>query len=373
MKPKTGGLMMNFSRIRIRRRATKDQVSRRPIIPARFSRRITLFCLLIVLTLTPVLIVGIISHGHFTKALTGKAARYSLAELTHAVNNLQGKLACYEAVSLQLFVNNDFVTALERHCDRGNNGREAAETVKACFNEHMKNNTDLFGFIFASTSDQVEPIVVTKDLQKDFMALSWRFIETGAGREIMEADGGIVWSAPLKINRSNYVFLGRLMKRISTGATLGILALVIDEEKIDQLVNLTFYDELNNSWNRINHYSLLINSKGEIISSPFKEEIGKKAPQIIEQILPANGGALTGDEARRGRQGSFITTVNREEYLVTYKAVGKSKTAGKNSWYLVNLVSASFLFEERQVVTVITLVLSLVFGALAVWVSLYLT
>jgi hypothetical protein len=170
------------------------------------------------------------------------------------------------------------------------------------------------------------------------------------------------------------MLLGRLMKRISTGETLGILALVIDEEKIDQLVNLAFYDELNNSWDGIDHYSLLINNRGEIISSPFKEDLGKEAPQIIEQILPANGGALTGDEAGQRRQGSFITTVNREQNLVTYKAVGgKSKTAGRNSWYLVNLVSASFLYEERRVVTVVTLVLSLVFGALAVWVSLYLT
>jgi len=365
---------MNFSRIKIRRRATKDQVSRRPIIPARFSRRATLFCLLIVLTLTPVLSVGIISHGHFKKAVTGKVARYSLAELTHAVSNLQGKLAGYEAVSLQLFVNNDFITALEKYCDRGKKTREAAETVKACFNEHMKNHADLFGFIFAGASGQVEPIVVTKDFQEDFIVLSRKFKETGAGREIMEADGGIVWSAPLKINRNNYMLLGRLMKRISTGETLGILALVIDEEKIDQLVNLAFYDELNNSWDGIDHYSLLINNRGEIISSPFKEDLGKEAPQIIEQILPANGGALTGDEAGQRRQGSFITTVNREQNLVTYKAVGgKSKTAGRNSWYLVNLVSASFLYEERRVVTVVTLVLSLVFGALAVWVSLYLT
>lgn len=155
---------------------------------------------------------------------------------------------------------------------------------------------------------------------------------------------------------------------------MGILALVIDEEKIDRLVNLAFYEELNDSWDGIDYYSLIINSRGEIISSPFKEEIGKKVPQIIEGILPANGGALTGEDAGQGRQGSFLTTVNREQNLVTYKAVDcKNKTAWRNSWYLVNLVSTSFLYKERRVVAATTLVLSLLFGALALLISLYLT
>lgn len=366
----TGDLMMNFSRTR----PIKYWGSRIQIFLERISIRKTLFCLLLVLTLTPVLIVGLISHGHFKKAVTDKVARYSLAELAQAANNIQLKLADYEAISLQLFVNNDFITTLENYCDLGNNSRDAAETVKACFNEYLKNNADIFGFMFLGDSDQVEPIVITKDIGNDFIDLSRKFKETGACRNIMEADGGIVWSAPLKINRSNYVFLGRLIKRISTGATLGILAIIIDEDKIDPLVNLAFYNELNNSWNGIEHYSLLINSRGEIISSPFKEDIGKKATQLINKILAAEGENLTGHEAGKARQGSFITTVNQKQNLVTYKAVGgKIKNAGRNSWYLVNLVSTSFLYKERRAVALITLVLCLIFGALAVWVSLYLT
>jgi len=360
--------MMNFSRIRI-----KYWGSRIRIFLERISIRKTLFCLLLVLTLTPVLIVGLISHGHFKKAVTDKVARYSLAELAQAANNIQVKLTDYEAISLQLFVNNDFITTLENYCDLGNDSR-AAETVKACFKEYLKNNTDVFGFMFLGASDQVEPIVITADIQKDFIDLSRKFKETGACRNIMEADGGIVWSASLKINRSNYVFLGRLIKKISTGATLGILAIIIDEDKIDSLVNLAFYNELNNSWNGIEHYSLLINVRGEIISSPFKEDIGRQAPQLIAKILAADGENLTGAEAGKIRQGSFITTINQKQNLVTYRAVGgKIKNAGRNSWYLVNLIPTSFLYKERRVVAVITLVLCLIFGALAVGVSLYLT
>ena len=161
------------------------------------------------------------------------------------------KLADYEAISLQLFVNNNFITALEKYHDRGSNQHVAAERVKACFNEYMKNKADLFGFMFVSDSEQVEPIVITKEFQKEFIAFCQNLKATSAYRKIMEADGGIVWSAPLKINRDNYVFLGRLFKGFSNGAPLGILAIIIDEEKIDQLANLAFYNELNNSWNGI--------------------------------------------------------------------------------------------------------------------------
>ncbi|MBA2132942.1 cache domain-containing protein [Hydrogenispora sp. UU3] len=354
---------MNCGRIN----PTKEQASRKQPILQRISVRKILFCLLIVLTLTPVLIVDLISQGNFKRAVTDKVTRYSLAELTQAVNNIQTKLAAYEAISLQLFVNNDFLAALEKYYDHGDKARAAAETVKACFNEYMKNNADLYGFMFVSASDRVEPLVVTRDWQQDFHDLSRQFKETHAYRSIMEADGGIVWAAPWQVNRSNYLLLGRLFKRISTGARLGIIAIVIDEEKIDHLVNLAFYHEFNNSWNGIEKYSLLINRRGEIISSPFKEDIGKKATQLIDQMLPTDGANVAGDETGKGQQGSFIATFNQEQNFVTYKAVGR------NGWYLVNLVSASFLYKERRVVTVITLVLCLFFGALALCLSLYLT
>ena len=338
-----------------------------------FSIRKRFIFFFLLFSITPIIIIGSISNKNFKKLVTDKIVRYSLAELAQATVNIQLKLAEYETISLQLFVNNEFITTLENYSDSGNNSPKTViqETVKSCFNEYMTNKNDLFGFMFLPISENLNSIIVTKDFQKDFINLSENFIRTSAGNNILKADGGIVWSATQKINRSNFLILGRLIKRISNGKPLGILAIIIDEDKIDQLANLPIYNDLNNSLNGIESYSLVINSNGEIVSSPFKEDIGQSASQLVRNIGLRKSNAVPESKID---QGSFFTTVNQQKSLVTYKAVGsKIGKAGKGNWYLVNLAPVSFLYKEQRVVTIATIALSLIFGILGVWVSFSVT
>lgn len=338
-----------------------------------FSIRKRFIFFFLLFSLTPIIIIGSISNRNFKKLVTGKIVRYSLAELAQAAVNIQLKLAEYETISLQLFVNNDFITTLENYSDSGNNSPNSAirETVKSCFNEYMTDKNDLFGFMFLPISENLNPIVVTKDFQKDFINLSQNFTGTSAGNNILKADGGIVWSATQKIKRSNFLILGRLIKRITNGKPLGILAIIIDEDKIDQLANLSIYNDLDNSLNGIESYSLVINSNGEIVSSPFKEDIGQSALQLVRNIGLSKSNAVPDSKID---QGSFFTTVNQQKSLVTYKAVGsKIGKAGIGDWYLVNLAPASFLYKEQRAVTIATIALSLIFGILGVWVSFSVT
>lgn len=327
-------------------------------------------------SLTPILIIGSISNSNFKKVVTDKIVHYSLAELAQTVVNIQSKLAEYETISLQLFVNKELNTTLENYVDIINSPPNSViqKSVEACFNEYMTNNNDLFGFMFLCNSDNGRSIIVTKDFHNDFIGLSRSFKDTSAFRNIMEADGGIVWSTTIKVNQNNYVMLGRLIKRLSNGQPLGILAIIIDEDKIDQLANLALYNDLNNSLNGLEIYSIIINKKGEIVSSPFKEEIGKSVSQITRNIVPlksVSGNSFSGQESKID-QGSFITNVNHKRSLVTYKAIrSKIETGGESGWYLINLTPTSFLYKERQVVTFATLVLCLLFGVLAVWISFY--
>ncbi len=329
----------------------------------------------LILTLTPVLIIGSISNNSLNNVVTEKIVRYSLAELAQTVVNIQLKLAEYETISLQLFINKDFNAALENYVDKQNSLNVTdRKSVEAYFNDFMTNNKDLFGFMFIGDCDDCHPIVVTKDLQKDFIRLSKNFNGTSACRNILNADGGIVWSSTIKVNQSNFFILGRAIKRLSNGKPLGMLALLIDEDKIDQLVNLTTYNELNNSLDNIENYALMINGNGEIVSSPFKEDIRKKVSQLIENTIPLRpfiGDSLV-DQKKYIDHGSFITKANNKQSLVTYKAIGsKNGIGGKSGWYLVNLAPTSFIYEEQQVVTVTTLILCIIFGTLAIWFSFY--
>lgn len=316
----------------------------------------------LIFSLTPILIIGVISNNSFKRVVMDKIVRYSLAELGQTAVNLQLKMAEYETISLQLFVNKEFNAILENFVDTENSFPNNAmhKSMETCFNEYMTNNKDLLGFMFLSYLDNERSIVVTKDFQKEFIGFKSGFKGTNAFSNIMKADGGIVWSNAIKVNQNNYVILGRLIKRLSNGKPLGVLAIIVDEDKIDQLVNLTIYNDLNNSLNGIENYSLIINRKGEIISSPFKEDIGTSISQITKNITPGKP------------HGSFIVDVNHKESLVTYKTIGsKIEIGGRNGWYLINLAHTSFLYEERQKVAVTILILGVVFGVLAVWISFY--
>lgn len=362
--------MMNFCLMK----PIKYLINRIQTLLKRISLRKKLLFYVIFLSITPVLIVGSISGVSFQKAVANKTVRYSLTELTQAAVNIQFKLAEYETVSLQLFVNYDFITTLEDLTASGNDSPHYVlrKTVENCFHEYLNQNPDLFGIIFHPVSGRLTPIVVTKDSQRDFISLSEGFKGISAYNDILKADGGIVWSETVKVNRSNFLILGRLLKRISNGEPLGILALIIEEDKIAQLANRSIYDDFNNSLNGIENYSLIINSNGEIISSPFKEDIGQSASQLIKDIglRDSNSPGIESGTA----QGSFFTTVNQQNSLVTYKTVGsKIKNAGKSSWYLVNLTPVSFLYKEWRVVTIAIIVSCVVFGVLAAWVSFSVT
>ena len=343
-----------------------------------FSIRKRFLLFFLAFSLTPIIIIGIISNNSFKKLVMEKIVRYSLAELGQTAVNLQLKMAEYETISLQLFVNKEFNAILEDFVDIENSfpSNTIQNLVETCFNEYMTNNQNLVGFMFLSVSDNERSIIVTKDFQKEFTRFKSGLKGNSAFRNIMKADGGIVWSNAIKLNQNNYVILGRLIKRLSNGKPMGILAIIIDEDQIDQLVNLTIYNDLNNSLNGIENYSFIINSNGEIVSSPFKEAIGTCVPQILRNIIPGKSVLRNSFPGRESKinQGSFIVDVNHKKSLVTYKAIGsKIEIGGKNGWYLINLAYTSFLYEERQIVAVTTLILCLVFGVLAVWVSFYTT
>jgi hypothetical protein len=361
---------MNFSLIK----PIKYLVNRSQKLYSHISIRKRFIFFFLLFSLTPLIIVGSISNNSIKKVITDKLVRYSLAELAQTALNIQSKLAEYETISLQLFVNKEFNTTIENYVDNTNNlaNNLIQKTIEACFNEYMNNNKDIFGFMFLGNSDNGCSIIVTKDFQKDFTGFGQNFKRTSANFNIMKAEGGIVWTTTIKVNKNNFIILGRLIKRLSNGKPLGILAIIIDEDKIDQLANLAIYNDLNNSLNGIENYSLVINNNGEIVSSPFKEDIGKNVSQIIRKIIPLKSvlsNPLSIQESKINR-GSFITMVNSKQSLVTYQAIG---SGGKNFWYLVNLAPTSFLYKERYVVALTTLILCLIFGVLAIWVSFYTT
>ncbi|HEY8391966.1 MAG TPA: cache domain-containing protein [Capillibacterium sp.] len=338
-----------------------------------------LLCFFLLVSLAPILIIGFLAYNKSKAAIAKKITQYSQAELGQSVANIQNKLAEFENISVRLFINKGFNSTLATLVAAEDEDRflQAKKEVEFHFKEYMISNPDIFGFMFICDPDVERSVVITKEYYDEFMDLTKNFKEQSAYRNIMAAGGGIVWSSAIKINRSHFVLLGRYLKDMTTGESLGILAIIVDEENIDQLVNLNIYNRLYISLAEIQSYSLVINNEGEIVSTPFKEDIGKRFSDIIKETKPLDElFSLVSDRDYGSEisQGSFITEVNARETLVTFKTIGSTTgIGGKSGWHLISLAPTSYLYADVRMLGVTILLLGVVFAAIAVWFSFYVT
>ena len=116
--------------------------------------------------------------------------------------------------------------------------------------------------------------------------------------------------------------MSRYIKVISTGEPLGVLAVVIDEEQIDRLTNPGVYGPSYALPEEIQHYSAIIDNAGRIISTPFKEDIGRDISTVMRDSRPLTAILNPGDYRGSGEQtaqGIYVTEINREETMVAFR------------------------------------------------------
>jgi two-component system sensor histidine kinase YesM len=349
-----------------------------PII-SRIPIRMKLMGIFLFLTLVPIIIVGTISYGSFKTTITQKIVRYSLNGVIQTVSNIQLKLAEFENISVRLFINQEFNSKISSYLTASDSKTisHKKSEIEVYFNEYMITNPDIYAFMYICDTNLDRSIVIAKDDYPDFMNLTRRFKETATYQNILKAGGGIVWSSSIKLNLSHYLVLGRQIKDGLSGDSRGILAIIIDEEKIDHLSNLNIYNQLNLSLGEIDNYGLIINSNGELISTPFKEDIGSNITKIMQNIKPLKkiltGAVSDRDYGSEINQGSFITEFNHKQSLVVYKTIGsKIGVGGKSGWHLLRITPTSNLYGEVRMVGLITILCGLVFGGFAVLMAMYL-
>jgi hypothetical protein len=336
-----------------------------------------IFCFLLV-SLLPIGIIGSISYFSSRATITRESAQYSLALLTQTVANIQLKLAEFENISVRLFINKEFNNTLANYSkSKDSISNIQKPVIEEYFNEYMISNRDIFAFMFICDANKERSIIITRDYYQDFNYLQRYFKETTSYQNILKAGGGIVWTNTVKLKRNHFIILGRYITDLTSGDPLGVLAIVVDEDKIDQLANLTMYNKLNISLNsNTENYSLIINNDGDIVSSPYKEEIGQNISLIMKNIDPLKsilGESVSDrDYGSEINQGSFITEVHHNQTLVTYKSIGsKIGIGGKSGWHLLSLAPTSFLYENLRMVGFTTWLLGIAFVVLAIIISFY--
>jgi methyl-accepting chemotaxis protein len=344
-----------------------------------FSIRNRLIFFFLSISLIPISIIGFISYSSSRDAINRKISQYSIDGLAQAVLNMQIKLKQFEDASDKLYSrNNQFKSSLKSLIDEPDDAKAMTwtKTVGSYFNEEMLSNADIFACLFIADQDDNRSIVITRDYEKDFYRFTVEIKKTALYQNIAKAGGDIVWSPAINLARSHFVLLGRYIEDQSTGTPLGVLAIVMDEEKLDRITNLSLYNKLSIDMGEMKNYSLVVNNEGAIISSPIKENIGFNISQFMKSKQPIMQKILESKVSDRDygndvNQGSLEGEVDHQKVLVTYKSVGSQiGIGGKSGWHVLSIALTSFLYREADAVGFITLVLGLIFGVVAVFFSL---
>ena len=338
-------------------------------------RRITTYFLLV--ALLPTVIIGALSCGAAKSVITRKIADYSLAELTSIASNTQTKITGIENISMQLFIDKEFNGMLSAYVRGGKTAEMTTyrKAIEGCLNEYVLGNQDIFALACIVGPDAKRSVVVAKDYQAGFLNLVREFATDKAYQDVVLAGGGLIWSPPLDMLGSHFVLLCRYLKDMATGEPLGVLAIAVDEDSLDRLINMSVYNRLQLFLGEVDNYSMIVDRGGEIVSTPYKSDIGKK----LEAIIPGNQPwrrFFSPPPAKQGgggiNQGSLLADVNGRKMMVTYRTIGTTGVLnGKSAWLLLNLTPTSYMDRDLRVLGLSILGLAAVLGILVVLFSFY--
>ncbi|NLC53692.1 MAG: methyl-accepting chemotaxis protein [Firmicutes bacterium] len=326
----------------------------------------------IFVSLVPVFIVGLMSYTSSRSAMTRKFTQSTLDELNQTAAHVRLKLNEFETVSVRLLIDQQFHQAIWNY----NNLSPTAALgqrhyVNRFFNNYLISNPDIFGFVFISEAADREPLVFAKDYGPELRQFCTELRATETYRQILQAGDRINW-ASLKVEGSPLLYLARCITESVTETPLGVLMILVEEETIDRIINSHLYTGLDSSTNDLNKYSVIIDSEGDIISSPMKNHIGGQISALLANTEPLQP-IMLGTESDRDyeqKRGSYISKIEGKENLVTFKTIsGVTGIGSKSDWHLLCFTQTSYLYAESRTVGLTTLIMAGFFALLAAGIS----
>lgn len=331
----------------------------------------------IFISFLPIVVIGLLAYYGSREIFIKNVTKGSLDLLAQTVANIQLKLTEFEHISVEFFIDDEFKNIVTGYL-RAKDSRvklQAKNDIESYFNKYMTNNPDIFAFMFTSNHLSRDTVFLCKNGNEEIYDMARRFRNTTTYKNIYRASGGIVWSSSIKINANHYLILGRVIKNTLTGENLGVLSIVINEERVDRLANLNIYNKFNMPSGVIENFNVIINDKGEIVSTVFKKDIGKTINEIMTHKGPLEKNlslSLNQGYQTIAGEGSFITSVNGKETLVTFKSIGsKNGINNYNGWFLLSLTPTSYLYSELKGLYVIMIIVGLFLELLCLWFFFY--
>lgn len=295
------------------------------------SIRNRLIIFILIISIVPILLMGIVSYEISRTAITTKIANYSVQELTQSAKILELTLKKYQEFSSRYIADEDLNKTVDSFVFAANNA--------AAFDSYNKLRNSFVAF--ASFDDSVSNILFysingNRNIKYQMWWGDHEIKRQSFYREAIRSGGRIVWGY-----YKNSIVLCRVINSsafLKVGQPLGIMLITIKEESINKLINSytsDFREDSVQKW----PYTLIINENGIIIDSPIKKLFGQKLarymgnPKMVETIL-----------SEEASDNKFPGIFNGQAVLFTYQPIPDK------GWYMVSVAPNSYLYTESTAV-----------------------
>jgi methyl-accepting chemotaxis protein len=309
----------------------------------RLNIRYKLIGLLLLVSVVPVVVIGFLSYTSYNNVLLDKVAKFSIEKVSQTTNDLEAKLVGYENI-----INKDLSRILPESI--------ALKDAREVIDGH-------FGRILASDKT-IKAIYFFSDLEKDNFEIEAgpaAYFNAGQLKDskvFSKANQGsqLYWDSTASIiGDGKDMIAGKTIQGPGSEGKIGTLFVVVSEEGICNLVNPDYTPEVRGS------YYILAGNDGKVLSSPYKDTLGGNISKVLK-------GATHLQAVLQGKTSSHkndLCKVNDKTVTVTFQKLNN------HDWYLLNIESTDALFKEVNFIGLLTLLFSLIFIGIAIFISMH--
>jgi len=315
-----------------------------------------------ILTIIPVILLGVLSYSIADRALMDKAKAAAMDTFKQTNNYLELMFYNIESISTQLMADKDVQKYILSKSDN------------ILENMELKNNLSSALSSIVFTYDFVSDICIVADNGKSvttvtyyFGNLDYRdFLEDELTKRLTEQRGQLLytgWHNYIDRHQSNQgnvnyaMTVARSIVDINTAQIIGYLFIDVKLSSIEKLLNQLAEGNYSECY--------LISPEGRVLSSITANDKSEDAQNQAEQIYHQDFIGKIHESTET--EGYDFVKYNGTDYLLTYTYVGKT------GYLLVSLIPMTVLRESSRGILFLTVVMVIIGSAFAIGVGLYMS
>jgi len=315
-----------------------------------------------ILTVIPVILLGIVSFNVSKNALKEEAQTSTMDTLRQVKNYLELMFSNIESISTQLLANNDLQTYISGISD---------DIMK---NFELRNDLSSVITNLVFTNNFVADISIVADNKKSIATTTYyfgdidyqAFLEDSLTKKITEKAGKVVYAGWHEYIDKNHqststnsipyaITVARSIRNITNARQLGYLFIDIKLSSIQKLLN-QLAEGSQGQYHLLSPDGRVISSASDTAESGDNQTVNLYDLDFIQKIYQ-DGAA----------EGLDYVTYNNKEYLMVYTYIGTTE------YLIVSLIPMSVLMRASRTISVWTIIIVLIGSAFAIGVGLFIS